>query len=91
MAGYAAATPQAAPDLRRRLFGALWVGWHDIGEPRTLSELGAPPDRDAHDPAATWRQEWLSLDRRMVPMLVLPDGYVSRGPGASSRLADLIR
>ncbi len=26
----------------------------------------------------------------MVPMLVLPDGYVSRGLGALKRLADMI-
>ena len=91
VAAYAAATPEAAPDLRRRLFGALWIDGRDIGDPRTLSELGAASDGDDHGPAETWRHEWLSLDRRMVPMLVLPDGYVSRGLGALSRLAELAR
>jgi hypothetical protein len=35
-----------------------------------------------------WRDTWHGLERPMVPMLVLPDGYVSRGLGALARLAD---
>jgi hypothetical protein len=35
-----------------------------------------------------WRDTWYGLERPMVPMLVLPDGYVSRGLGALARLAD---
>jgi hypothetical protein len=35
-----------------------------------------------------WRSEWLSSDRPMVPMLVLPGGAVFRVPGTLRRLAD---
>jgi hypothetical protein len=37
--------------------------------------------------ADEWRSAWLGLERRLVPMLVLPDGTVSRGLGALARLA----
>ena len=37
-----------------------------------------------------WREEWLGHDRHLVPMLVLPDGHVSRGLGALARLAELM-
>jgi predicted DsbA family dithiol-disulfide isomerase len=88
VAGYATADAEDAPALRRRLFGALWFDGRDIGDGPTLRDLGVDPDREA-DRLATWRDEWLSIDRRMVPMLVLPDGYVSRGLGALDRLARL--
>lgn len=54
-----------------------------------LAELGGDEGADALERVAAWRDEWLSFDRRVVPMLVLPDGYVSRGLGVLGRLADL--
>ena len=42
------------------------------------------------DTAARWQREWEATDKKMVPMLVLPDGYVSRGLGALKRLADMV-
>ena len=84
-----AATPEAdRPALRSRLFGALWSDGTDLGDADELAALGL----SASDPAtaAGWRDEWLALERRLVPMMILPDGYVSRGLGALARLADLI-
>ena len=46
-------------------------------------------DRDDHL-AAQWRTAWQSLPQRLVPVMVLPDGYVSRGLGALARLAEAI-
>jgi hypothetical protein len=72
-----------ADAFRRRAFAAVW---------------GARPAPDqpclrAHargiELARRWRAEWLAFDRPIVPTLVLPDGYVSRGLGALSRLAAL--
>jgi DSBA-like thioredoxin domain-containing protein len=72
-----AAKPQ--PDIRRRLFAWAW----GTGEgPEDLPE-------DA-DEAARWQRTWDAFEKKMVPMLVLPDGYVSRGLGALKRLADMI-
>ena len=42
------------------------------------------------DIAARWQREWDATEKKMVPMLVLPDGYISRGLGALKRLADMI-
>ena len=86
---FAAAPPDEAHDVRRRLFAALWFDGRDIGERHVLDELGADSAADDAERAATWRAEWLRFDRRVVPMVVLPDGYVSRGLGALARLADL--
>jgi hypothetical protein len=36
-----------------------------------------------------WRDEWLRLERPIVPMVVLPEGTVSRGLSVLKRLADL--
>jgi hypothetical protein len=36
------------------------------------------------------RDEWLGTGRPIVPLMVLPDGYVSRGLGALARPADLL-
>ena len=73
---------QAEADYRRKP--------QDIGDTQVLSDLDATVNADDGSRMTTWRREWLSLDRRVVPMLVLPDGYVSRGLGALTRLADLI-
>lgn len=90
IAAFAAAGPEEAHELRKRLFGALWSGGRDIGDPSVLSELApGTTDGEAEERVATWRDEWQLFDRRVVPMLVLPDGYVSRGLGALARLADL--
>ena len=88
VAALAAAPPDRARELRHRLFGALWFEGRDIGDRAVLDDLGASADLDAGLVEA-WRDGWRSLERRVVPMLVLPDGYVSRGLGALGRLADL--
>jgi predicted DsbA family dithiol-disulfide isomerase len=89
VAAFAASPPDRSPALRRRVFEALWFDGRDIGDRTVLAELGAGEATDAVERAATWRDEWLRFDRRVVPMLVLPDGYVSRGLGALGRLAEL--
>jgi predicted DsbA family dithiol-disulfide isomerase len=89
---FAAAAQPDASGLRRRLFGALWSEGRDIGDPAVVSELaGTSSGGHADEAVAAWREAWLGLERRVVPMLVLPDGYVSRGLGALARLADLAR
>jgi predicted DsbA family dithiol-disulfide isomerase len=93
VAAFAASSPQQSPALRQRLFDALWRDGRDIGDEAVLRDLGAAHlagHGDAgRDRVAAWREQWLGLDRHLVPMLVLPDGYVSRGLGALARLADL--
>lgn len=89
VAAFAAAGPERSRELRRRLFRALWFDGRDTGDPAVLAELGADEAADAPGRVVAWRHDWLSLDRRLVPLLVLPDGYVSRGLGALGRLADL--
>ncbi len=87
VAMFAASPPAGSRELRRSLFGALWFEGSDTGDPTVLAALGAEGNDTQR--VAAWRNEWLRFDRRVVPMLVLPDGYVSRGLGALGRLADL--
>lgn len=81
---FAAAAPPRADHLRRALFAALWFDGRDIGDRGLLDELGAGDASDGIAVAGSWRDAWLGVERRLVPMLVLPDGRVSRGLGASS-------
>jgi predicted DsbA family dithiol-disulfide isomerase len=87
-AAYAACADDRRPGAREALFGALWTDGLDIGDAGVLAGLGLT----GSDPtlAATWRAEWLALERPIVPVMVLPDGTVSRGLGALRRLADLL-
>ena len=84
---YFAARVDEAHQLRRRLFAALWADGRDIGNPAVLRELGASTC-DA-DRAHVWQGQFDALPRPVTPTLVLPDGSVSRGLGALSRLAEL--
>ena len=70
---------EPVPEVRRRWFD--WA-WARSGEPDAIAEDG--------DAAARWQREWDATEKKMVPMLVLPDGYISRGLGALKRLADML-
>ena len=82
-----AATRDDRDGLRRRLFAAVWSEGRNVGERSQLKRLGA----SAHDTvtARDWQTEFDALPRPVVPTLVLPDGYVSRGLGALARLAEM--
>lgn len=78
-----------AARLRERLFTAYWHHGRDISDPGVLQDLGAMGANKVL--ADRWRGEWQSLDQPIVPTMVLPDGYVSRGLGALARLLDACR
>lgn len=84
---YAATPAVDRPRLRKHLFGTYWASGANLSDPETLTRLGAINEDEPT--AAKWRDEWLTLPRTIVPIMVLPDGYVSRGLGALARLADL--
>ena len=73
-----ATTPTA--ELRRELFAAVWASGMATA---VLTEEGTQRQ-------AEWQREFESWDKKIVPSLVLEDGYVSRGLGALKRLADLL-
>ena len=85
---YAATEPRSRAQVRIELFRAYWEQGRDLGDPVVLRAMGLESCAPAI--AADWRSEWLDFDRPLVPMMRLPDGYVSRGLGALARLADLI-
>jgi hypothetical protein len=72
--------------VRRRLFAAVWAEGSNLGDPAELRRLGAA-GRDAVT-ANRWQHEFRALPRPITPTLMLPNGYVSRGLGALTRLAD---
>lgn len=82
-----AAAGDDANRLRRRLFAAVWVEGRNVGDPVELRRLDTKSRDDAI--ARRWQDEYDALPRPMTPILVLPDGYVSRGLGVLARLADL--
>ena len=84
---YAATPAVHRPRLREHLFGAYWMHQVDLADPKTLIGLGAIKEDEPI--AAQWRDEWLALPRPIVPMMVLPDGHVSRGLGALARLTQI--
>lgn len=87
-AAYAACPEEQRRAVREALFDALWAQGLDIGDTEVLAGLGLVGSDDGL--AATWRAEWLGLERPIVPVMVLPDGRVSRGLGALQRLADFL-
>jgi len=82
---YAAKPPLVRAVLRGQVFATYWQDGEDLTDPAVVRRLCG----DGEDPlvAARWRGEWLALPRPIVPILVMPDGYVSRGLGALDRLA----
>lgn len=91
VAGYAAQSDggrQGETDaLRASLFEAFWVDGLDIGDAEVLARLGCPPAAPG-ETMQRWQSLWESTERRVVPMMVLEDGTLSRGLGALKRLAD---
>ena len=84
-AAYASAPAAERPTIRARLFAAHWIDGADLADSDTLARLGVP--RTDRSTAARWRDDWLALGESVVPVMVLPDGDVSRGLGALARLA----
>lgn len=85
---YAGTSDPDRAALRSVIFAAHWGGDRRIDDPATLDDLGAGPV-DA-DTAQRWRSSWHRATDPIVPVLVLPDGYVSRGVGALRRLGALL-
>lgn len=86
-AAYASASVVDRPKLRERLFNAYWMHDADSADSETLMRLGATHTNETT--AAQWRNEWLALPNPLVPIMVLPDGQISRGLGALARLVQL--
>jgi hypothetical protein len=85
---YAATATSVRSRVRAELFRAYWEQDRNIGDAAVLDAMGLA--RRSPTTATAWREEWLALERPLVPIMVLPDGYVSRGLGALARLGDLI-
>src|SRR5690606_10163333 len=85
-AAYAAAPPEERPRLRQRIFRALWLEGADLSDAAVVASL-AGQDLDQAT-ADRWHDEWSALPQQIVPVMVLPDGYVSKGLGALARLAE---
>lgn len=85
---YAATPPDQRSAVRQRLFAACWMDDTALSDEAVIDELVGTARDD--DQVARWRASWQSLPQQLVPVMVLPDGYVSRGLGALARLAEAI-
>jgi hypothetical protein len=86
-AAYAANTESLRPVFREQLFAAYWTRGEDL-IPEVLERFGC--GRRDERTTARWRAEWLALPKPIVPMMVLPDGRVSRGLGSLARLIQMV-
>ena len=89
--------------LRAALFDAYWWDDIDLTDVAVVAAIvdGLTRDGDTNGPemrpgarvaardVAAWQQQWRDLAHSIVPAMVLPDGYISRGLGALARLAGL--
>ena len=75
--------------MRKELFAAYWTRGEDLSQPEVIERLSANERDD--NMAARWRSEWLVLAKPIVPVMILPDGYTSRGLGALTRLSQIAR
>lgn len=85
---YAGTPAGSRPAVRQGVFDAHWQRGGGIDDPAALDGLGA--GRADPDLAGQWRAAWQAATEPIVPVLVLADGYVSRGLGALARLAKLL-
>lgn len=88
VAAFSSTPADGADPLRRALFNAFWVDGADIGDRSVLDHLGCPAAGPGPKMRA-WQRDWSETDRAIVPMMLLPDGRVSRGLGALARLAGM--
>lgn len=89
IAAFAELSRDEAHRARRRLFAAVWEEGRNVGDVAELRALGLEVPAVASPLVEEWRRQWLGFERRLVPMLLLPDGEVSRGRGALRRLAEM--
>lgn len=86
---FAGTSARNRPAVREEIFVAHWVRGARIDEADVLDRAGA----GRVDPvvAREWRARWQDATTPIVPVLVLPDGYVSRGLGVLARLAAMLQ
>ena len=98
-----ASTPRAQRQrLRTAIFDAIWCDDLDLTDDAVVDLIVDPivsvtdPERaarsrdsnnTAEQTVTAWQRQWSELPRPIVPMMVLPEGDVSRGLGALARLA----
>jgi hypothetical protein len=84
---YAGVGESLRPVFREQLFAAYWTRDEGLtGE--VLERLGG--GRRDESTTARWRAEWLALPKPIVPMMVLPNGWVSRGLSSLALLAEML-
>lgn len=83
---YASAPTTERADLARSVFDAYWVDDIDVNSEEFVEGLGMVDIAAGASIAEEWQREWQSFDRRIVPMMRLPDGKLSRGLGVLTRL-----
>jgi len=71
---YAATEVSLRSRFRVGLFRAYWRVGSDIGDAAVLAAMGLA--RRSPTTATAWREAWLAHERPLVPIMVLPDGYV---------------
>ncbi len=70
----------------RSVFAAYWRDGVDLNDPDEIAAIGVTATPEGEALARQWQSEWEGFERRIIPMLRLPDGTLSRGLGALARL-----
>jgi len=83
---HASLAPTKRDQFATAVFDAYWRDGRDLSDPAEVHRLGATATADGEQLAHEWQHEWEGFERRIVPMMRLADGSLSRGLGALARL-----
>lgn len=83
---YASLPASRRDEFARAVFEAYWRDGRNLNDPAELERFGAAATVDGERLAQQWQREWDGFERRIVPMMRLGDGKLSRGRGALMRL-----
>lgn len=73
-------------EFAEAVFDAYWREASDPEADDHVERLTAPVTAEGERAADDWQHEWEGFERRIVPMMQLPDGKLSRGLGTLARL-----
>lgn len=83
---FASLPPDRRDEFAEAVFDAYWRAGRDPETDDDVERLTAPVTADGERAADEWQHEWEGFERRIVPMMQLPEGKLSRGLGTLARL-----
>jgi len=83
---HASLPPTERDGFATAVFDAYWREGRNLNDPAEVDRLATTATPEGEQLAREWQHEWEGFERRIVPMMRLVDGSMSRGLGALARL-----